>query len=154
MVREQLAKSLPQAEREVIPLDPDFTHAPAMYGNWKETIQKQIDNPMLSAENRATAQGILANFSEFGVMLNQLLTFHSKASADIELNAKKQGIAPNGSGATSTVSADFQKGGFSTEEAQWVVERLNSKGVDLVELSGGSYESPELRSQKIVLNVS
>ncbi|MCH2190142.1 MAG: NADH:flavin oxidoreductase/NADH oxidase family protein [Gammaproteobacteria bacterium] len=42
-------------------------------------------------------------------------------------------------------SADFQKGGFSTEEAQWVVERLNSKRVDLVELSGGSYESPAMQ---------
>ena len=42
-------------------------------------------------------------------------------------------------------SADFQKGGFSNEEAQWVVEQLNGKGVDLVELSGGSYESPAMQ---------
>lgn len=38
-------------------------------------------------------------------------------------------------------SADFQKGGFDVDDARRVVEMLNSEDVDLVELSGGSYES-------------
>ena len=38
-------------------------------------------------------------------------------------------------------SADFQKGGFDVDDAQRVVEMLNAENVDLVELSGGSYES-------------
>lgn len=38
-------------------------------------------------------------------------------------------------------SADFQKGGFDVEDARRVVEMLNALDVDLVELSGGSYES-------------
>lgn len=38
-------------------------------------------------------------------------------------------------------SADFQKGGFDVEDARRVVEMLNAERVDLVELSGGSYES-------------
>jgi len=38
-------------------------------------------------------------------------------------------------------SADFQKGGFDLEDARRVVQMLNGAGVDLVELSGGSYES-------------
>lgn len=38
-------------------------------------------------------------------------------------------------------SADFQKGGFDVDEARRVVEMLNAEDVDLVELSGGSYES-------------
>ncbi len=38
-------------------------------------------------------------------------------------------------------SADFQKGGFDVEDARRVVEMLNAEDVDLVELSGGSYES-------------
>lgn len=42
-------------------------------------------------------------------------------------------------------SADFQKGGFDQEDAKWVVQELNSLGVDLVELSGGSYESPAMQ---------
>ncbi|MBI1684103.1 NADH:flavin oxidoreductase/NADH oxidase family protein [Caulobacter hibisci] len=42
-------------------------------------------------------------------------------------------------------SSDFQKGGFSANEARTVVEWLNAEAVDLVELSGGSYESPAMR---------
>lgn len=38
-------------------------------------------------------------------------------------------------------SADFQTGGFDVEDARRVVDWLNAEGVDLVELSGGSYES-------------
>ncbi|MBY9067635.1 NADH:flavin oxidoreductase/NADH oxidase family protein [Hyphomonas sp. WL0036] len=41
-------------------------------------------------------------------------------------------------------SADFQRGGFSPEDAQQVVGMLGSLGVDLVELSGGSYEAPAM----------
>ena len=41
-------------------------------------------------------------------------------------------------------SADFQRGGFAFEEARQVVEWLNGHGVDYIELSGGSYESPAM----------
>ncbi|MFT6408541.1 MAG: 2,4-dienoyl-CoA reductase-like NADH-dependent reductase (Old Yellow Enzyme family) [Arenicella sp.] len=41
-------------------------------------------------------------------------------------------------------SADFQKGGFDAEDAKWVVTQLNDYQLDLVELSGGSYESPAM----------
>ena len=44
-------------------------------------------------------------------------------------------------------SADFQKGGFDLDDAIAVVERLNELGVDLVELSGGSYESPAMQGK-------
>jgi 2,4-dienoyl-CoA reductase-like NADH-dependent reductase (Old Yellow Enzyme family) len=44
-------------------------------------------------------------------------------------------------------SADFQRGGFSQEDAARVVEMLNTLGVDLVELSGGSYEAPAMQGQ-------
>ena len=42
-------------------------------------------------------------------------------------------------------SADFQRGGFAFEDAQQVVKWLDGKGVDFVELSGGSYESPAMQ---------
>ncbi|AXI02275.1 NADH:flavin oxidoreductase/NADH oxidase family protein [Aquirhabdus parva] len=42
-------------------------------------------------------------------------------------------------------SADFQRGGFSAEDAKQVVEMLNGLAVDLVELSGGSYEAPAMQ---------
>jgi 2,4-dienoyl-CoA reductase-like NADH-dependent reductase (Old Yellow Enzyme family) len=41
-------------------------------------------------------------------------------------------------------SADFQRGGFELADAQRVIDMLAPLGVDLVELSGGSYESPAM----------
>ncbi|MFG3039262.1 NADH:flavin oxidoreductase/NADH oxidase family protein [Streptomyces sp. NPDC048330] len=41
-------------------------------------------------------------------------------------------------------SADFQRGGFAADDARQVIEMLAPLGVDLVELSGGSYESPAM----------
>jgi len=45
-------------------------------------------------------------------------------------------------------SADFQKGGFSQEESAAVIEMLASDGVDLVEVSGGTYEAPAMTGHK------
>ena len=42
-------------------------------------------------------------------------------------------------------SADFQRGGFTADDAKKVVQLLNALGVDLVELSGGSYEAPAMQ---------
>ncbi|VEB44255.1 NADH oxidase [Chromobacterium violaceum] len=44
-------------------------------------------------------------------------------------------------------SADFQRGGFSADDAKQVVAMLNPLGVDLIELSGGSYEAPAMHGQ-------
>ncbi len=41
-------------------------------------------------------------------------------------------------------SADFQRGGFSEEESMQVVSWLNDAGVDLLEISGGSYEQMQM----------
>ncbi len=41
-------------------------------------------------------------------------------------------------------SADFQRGGFSHEEAIQVAGWLNDEGLDLLEISGGTYEQPKL----------
>lgn len=39
-------------------------------------------------------------------------------------------------------SADFQRGGFTEEDSLEVVRLLSNEGVDLLEISGGSYEQP------------
>lgn len=44
-------------------------------------------------------------------------------------------------------SADFQRGGFDVEDARQVVEWLSAESVDLVELSGGSYESAAMMGE-------
>lgn len=41
-------------------------------------------------------------------------------------------------------SADFQRGGFDADDAVRVIAMLAPLGVDVVELSGGSYESPAM----------
>lgn len=46
-------------------------------------------------------------------------------------------------------SADFQRGGFDASDARAVIEMLAPLGVDLVELSGGSYESPAMTGRAV-----
>jgi 2,4-dienoyl-CoA reductase-like NADH-dependent reductase (Old Yellow Enzyme family) len=41
-------------------------------------------------------------------------------------------------------SADFQQGGFTSEECLRVVQWLNACALDLLEISGGTYEQPRL----------
>jgi len=41
-------------------------------------------------------------------------------------------------------SADFQRGGFTIEEAMEVARALETAGIDLLEVSGGNYESPAM----------
>ena len=41
-------------------------------------------------------------------------------------------------------SADFQQGGFSEEESMQVMKKMEDIGIDLIEISGGNYESPKM----------
>lgn len=41
-------------------------------------------------------------------------------------------------------SADFQRGGFEVGEAQEVARALEAEGIDLLEISGGTYERPAM----------
>ena len=41
-------------------------------------------------------------------------------------------------------SADFQKGGFTSDESIQVAQMLENAGVDIIEISGGTYEQPKL----------
>ena len=41
-------------------------------------------------------------------------------------------------------SADFMKGGFTEEDSMQVVKTLADAGIDLIEISGGSYENPSM----------
>lgn len=41
-------------------------------------------------------------------------------------------------------SADFQKGGFTEEESLAVIKELEKRGIDLIEISGGTYEAPAM----------
>lgn len=51
-------------------------------------------------------------------------------------------------------SADFQKGGFTEEESRLVVEHLVGERIDLIEISGGSYESPAMMGRPVAVSAS
>ncbi|HBO3116991.1 TPA: NADH:flavin oxidoreductase/NADH oxidase family protein [Pseudomonas aeruginosa] len=63
------------------------------------------------------------------------------------VEAVRAQVAPQFCVAVKLNSADFQRGGFDAGEAEAVVRMLNEQAVDLVELSGGSYESPAMQGQ-------
>ncbi|MGF6114606.1 2,4-dienoyl-CoA reductase-like NADH-dependent reductase (Old Yellow Enzyme family) [Janthinobacterium lividum] len=63
------------------------------------------------------------------------------------VNGVRQAVGKGFAVAVKLNSADFQKGGFSSEDAKHVVSMLNTLGVDLIELSGGSYEAPAMHGQ-------
>lgn len=61
------------------------------------------------------------------------------------VKAVRAEVSPGFAVAVKLNSADFQRGGFSADDARQVVLWLNDLDVDLVELSGGSYEAPAMQ---------
>lgn len=45
-------------------------------------------------------------------------------------------------------SADFQRGGFTEEESLAVIAELSAAGMDLIEISGGTYEEPAMTGKE------
>jgi 2,4-dienoyl-CoA reductase-like NADH-dependent reductase (Old Yellow Enzyme family) len=60
------------------------------------------------------------------------------------ISAIRTVVSPSFTVAVKLNSADFQHGGFDAEDAARVIALLEPAGVDIVELSGGSYESPAM----------
>lgn len=96
-----------------------------------------------------------------GYLLNQFLSLLTNQRSDqwggslenrarllLEIVKAVRGVvSPGFAVAVKLNSADFQRGGFSADDAQQVVRLLNELDVDLVELSGGSYEAPAMQGQ-------
>lgn len=61
------------------------------------------------------------------------------------VKAVRTRVSPRFAVAVKLNSADFQRGGFDSADAAQVVEQLNALPVDMIELSGGSYESPAMQ---------
>jgi 2,4-dienoyl-CoA reductase-like NADH-dependent reductase (Old Yellow Enzyme family) len=60
------------------------------------------------------------------------------------VRAVRAAVGPTFAVAVKLNSADFQRGGFDSDDALQVIAMLEPLGVDLVEVSGGSYESPAM----------
>jgi 2,4-dienoyl-CoA reductase-like NADH-dependent reductase (Old Yellow Enzyme family) len=58
--------------------------------------------------------------------------------------AARAAVGPDFPVAVKLNSADFQKGGFAFEDSLQVAAWLEETGVDLIEISGGTYEQPKL----------
>ncbi len=56
----------------------------------------------------------------------------------------RKAVGPTFPVAVKLNSADFQKGGFAFEDSLQVARWLQDAGVDLIEISGGTYEQPKL----------
>jgi 2,4-dienoyl-CoA reductase-like NADH-dependent reductase (Old Yellow Enzyme family) len=71
---------------------------------------------------------------------------HNRARLLLDVvKAVRNAVSPGFGVGVKLNSADFQKGGFEASDAAQVVRWLNELPVDLVELSGGSYESPAMQ---------
>ncbi len=63
------------------------------------------------------------------------------------VRAARKVVTPTFAVAVKLNSADFQRGGFDSDDAAQVIAMLAPLGVDVVELSGGSYEAPAMTGQ-------
>jgi 2,4-dienoyl-CoA reductase-like NADH-dependent reductase (Old Yellow Enzyme family) len=60
------------------------------------------------------------------------------------VHAVRSAVGPRFPVAVKLNSADFQKGGFAFEDSLQVASWLQEAGIDLLEVSGGTYEQPKL----------
>ena len=63
------------------------------------------------------------------------------------VGAVHKAVAPQFCLSVKLNSADFQRGGFDADDARQVIQWLNDQQIDLLELSGGSYEAPAMQGE-------
>ncbi len=72
-------------------------------------------------------------------------TLENRARALLEsVRAVRDAVGPSFPVGVKLNSADFQRGGFDFEESLQVAKWLEAESVDLLEISGGTYEQPRL----------
>jgi len=72
-------------------------------------------------------------------------SLENRARALLEIvGTVRKAVGPEFPVAVKLNSADFQKGGFAFEDSLQVARWLEQAGVDLIEISGGTYEQPRL----------
>ena len=62
--------------------------------------------------------------------------------------AIREAVGPDFTVGIKLNSADFQRGGFSEEESIETIRALADAGIDLIEISGGTYEAPAMTGVK------
>lgn len=135
-----------------------------------DTPRAMTDEKIADVTARFVRTAILAEQSGFsgvqihaahGYLLSQFLSpltnhrqdqwggsLENRARVLIEVvKGVRRAVSPGFAVSVKLNSADFQRGGFSPEDAREVVAMLNKLSVDLVELSGGSYEAPAMHGR-------
>lgn len=64
------------------------------------------------------------------------------------LEAMREKVGPSFPIGIKLNSADFQRGGFTEEESLGTIRALADAGIDLIEISGGTYEAPVMTGVK------
>ncbi len=63
-------------------------------------------------------------------------------------DAVREAVGPDFPVSIKLNSADFQRGGLSEEDSVEVMRMLEGRGIDLVEVSGGTYEAPAMTGHR------
>ncbi|MBI39662.1 MAG: hypothetical protein CMF59_08685 [Leptospiraceae bacterium] len=136
-------------------------HEKGLYGKPRALTEKGIQD--MIQKYRTTArlcmeagfQGIQVHAAH-GYLLSQFLSpitnrreddwggsLENRARLLLEIvRAVRSEIGPRKALSVKLNSADFQKGGFDQDESEQVAGMLEKEGIDLLEISGGNYESP------------
>ncbi len=135
--------------------------------NTPQPMTEEVIDDVIQRFARTARLGELAGFTgveihaAHGYLLSQFLSpltnqrtdrwggsLENRARLLLEIvKAVRAVVSPRFAVAVKLNSADFQRGGFSADDARQVVELLNALPVDLVELSGGSYEAPAMQGE-------
>ncbi|QGZ58323.1 NADH:flavin oxidoreductase/NADH oxidase family protein [Paraburkholderia acidiphila] len=135
------------------------------YFNTPQAMTDEMIDEVIQRFARTARLGELAGFTgveihaAHGYLLSQFLSpltnrrtdqwggsLENRARLLLEIvKAVRAVVSPRFAVAVKLNSADFQRGGFSADDARHVVKLLNDRAVDLVELSGGSYEAPAMQ---------
>lgn len=63
--------------------------------------------------------------------------------------AVRKAVSPGFAVGIKLNSADFQRGGFTNDDSVALVEALDAEGLDLIEISGGTYESAKMFEETV-----
>ncbi|MFP5440043.1 MAG: NADH:flavin oxidoreductase/NADH oxidase family protein [Gammaproteobacteria bacterium] len=135
----------------------------AMFATPRPLAHAEIENIIQRFANSARLAK-LAGFNgaqihgAHGYLVNQFLSpltnqrtdqwggsLHNRMRFPVEIyKAMRAATGPDFALSIKLNSADFQRGGFTEEESMQVAKTLADLGMDLVEVSGGTYEQPEM----------
>ncbi|MCA9579457.1 MAG: NADH:flavin oxidoreductase/NADH oxidase family protein [Myxococcales bacterium] len=143
-----------------VPFDPSMS---AYFGTPRELTHAEIED-IVSRFGRAAGLAKQAGFSgvqihgAHGYLVSQFLSPHHNRRDDawggtpekrrrfvLEVyRAIRAAVGPAFPVSIKLNSADFQRGGFTEEESLATIVALADAGIDLVEISGGTYEAPAM----------